>query len=184
MAAKQIPLRPVLIGLIALVAIIGAFTFFSSNNESKQVASGEGATTTSDGACVDSGVTLSVDFGKKSGLESIVKCSKDFIGTGWDLPTAVGVKVEGSEKYPVGFACRINGYPAEEVQSCGSKPTYTRGYWSYFQSNSLSPSTWHLSDVGASETKPSCGDFEGWVFVENETPDVKPTLRAASFICK
>ena len=184
LAAKQIPLRPVLIGLIGLVAVIGAFSFFSGP-QSEQAADTSGLSSAStDGACVGSGVTFVVDFGASAERESIVKCAKDFTGTGWDLPSEVGVKIEGSEKYPVGFACRINGYPAEETQSCGPKPTYTLGYWSYFQANSLSPSTWRLSEVGAAETKPECGDYEGWVFVENDKPDTTPSLPAAAFICK
>ncbi len=184
MAAKQIPLRPVLFGLIALVAAIGAFTFVSGDSNKDSAANNEFSSSTTDGACVGSGVTLTVDFGKSSEVDSITKCAKDFTGSGWDLPSAVGLELEGSQKYPVGFACRINGYPAEEVQSCGSKPTYTRGYWSYFQANSLSPSTWRLSDVGAVETKPECGDYEAWVFVENDDPYATPVLPAAAFICQ
>lgn len=183
LAAKQIPLRPVLIGLIALVAVIGAFSFFTSPQK-EQIEKGSGLSSASiDGACVGSGVTFVVDFGKSANRDSIVRCAKDFTGSGWDLPNEVGVKMEGSEKYPVGFACRIDGYPAEEVQSCGPKPTYKLGYWSYFQANSLSPSTWRLSEVGAAETKPECGDYEGWVFVENDKPDTLPSLPAAAFIC-
>lgn len=181
---KQIPLRPVLVGLIALVAIIGAFSFFTNDSTNEKAQESEFAISAIDGPCVGSGVTLTVDFGKSSGIESVTKCAKDFTGSGWDLPTATGVKVEGSKKYPIGFACRINGYPAEEVQSCGSKPTYNLGYWSYFQANSLGPSTWRLSDVGAAETKPECGDFEAWVFVENDDPNALPVLPAAAFICQ
>ncbi len=125
---KQIPLRPVLVGLIALVAIIGAFSFFTNGSTNEMAQESEFASSAIDGPCVGSGVTLTVDFGKSSGIESVTKCAKDFTGSGWDLPTATGVKVEGSKKYPIGFACRINGYPAEEVQSCGSQPTYHLGY--------------------------------------------------------
>ncbi|MEY4980897.1 MAG: hypothetical protein RL174_235 [Actinomycetota bacterium] len=184
MAAKQIPLRPVLIGLIALVAAIGAFSLYSGPKDQQDQKDSGLSSASVDGACTGSGVTFVVDFGESSKQESIVKCAKDFTGSGWDLPAEVGVKMEGSEKYPIGFACRINGYPAEEIQSCGPKPTYTLGYWSYFQANSLSPSTWRLSDVGAAETKPECGDYEGWVFVENAKPEVVPSLPAAAFICQ
>ena len=180
---QQLPLRPVLIGLVVLVAAVGLTRIVPSGPAAPSNSSpGSSATTGAlDGPCntQNPGVSLIVDFGKDSGRTPMVECARGFnvAGSsvsnelnGWQLFAAAGLSVTGTAEYPVGFVCRIEGYPLASDQPCTSTPTYAQGHWAYFVSKAGhgSSGNWAFSGAGSSEHKPSCGSADGWLFVKGD----------------
>lgn len=147
-------MRITLIGLVALVAL-GYLL-----NQPKPLANK--SVSVSQGLCQDSGTSLVIDFGTDSNKPKIEKCIKDFTGTSWNLLKAAGIKVEGTEKYPAGFVCRINGQPDATQEKCIDTPGALNGSWAFFTATS---SKWEYSAFGASMHKAQCGTTEGWRFL-------------------
>lgn len=175
---KPFPLRAVLFALIGLVAIGSAISV-------KPLTPSSSFAKVSDGACVNSGVTLVVDFGQTD-AESLVKCVQDFSGTGWKIFHAAEIDVQGTAEYPKSFVCRIAEFPSLSSEDCQGTPSFVTGTWVYFHSSVKNKSSgWLRSGQGAASRKPGCGDFEGWRFVigeskANQVPDIEPK----PFTCK
>ena len=178
-------LRWVLIGLVVFVigAGIGKFAMPGAdekNTPSSSSTAAKDAPKSTNGACDEQnpGVTLVVDFGTKSDKKPIEKCVTGFSGNGWQLFAAAGLKIEGTSKYPTGFACRIESMPAD--QDCGDKASFDKGYWSYFYLDAAKPKGWNLSEAGAADRSPKAGDFEGWVWTAtgetNKVPAIAPAV--------
>ena len=175
---KQIPLRPVLIGLVILVAAVGLMRIVPSDNAGQVNSAASGSF---DGQCTKSnpGVSLVIDFGAESGLTPLIKCVRGFnlpSGSvsnqlnGWQLFAKAGVAVAGTADFAVGFVCRLAGYPSVADQPCTSTPTYSQGHWAYFyaQAGQASLGQWAFSGAGAAMHKPVCGGAEGWLFVKGD----------------
>jgi hypothetical protein len=167
-----------LVGLVALVAIGFAINSLGKADSSTQVNENKAPVTVTDGECTESGISLSVDFGTISSTPSISKCVSNFTGTSWDLFSAAGLTVIGTEKYPIGFVCRIEDFPDQSAEPCLDTPDPKLGSWAYFTAQSKS-SSWQYSTWGAATHKPACGSAEAWVFRypdENleETPQTTP----------
>lgn len=178
---RRLPLRAVLVSLIALVAIGGVFTavanpmFLPRELSAKQT-----------GACVDSGVTLVIDFGAASEKETVETCVKNFSGTGWALFKAAGFQVEGTSEYPQSFVCRIADWPTHENQDCSNTPSFTDGSWKYFHADLATGNGWVTSGTGAAMHSPACGSFEGWLFVSGDAQQSSrfPRIDPAPFKCE
>jgi len=172
-----------LIGLVALVAIgfaVNTYLQADGNTSSTQV---KGAVKLSTGTCSKDGVSLTVDFGSKAVMPSIDQCVSNFTSTSWDLLSAAKFSVTGTEKYPVGFVCRINGFPAEKLESCKDTPDPKIGSWAYFVAAPGSNS-WQYSTWGAAAHKPACGSAEAWVFrYPEENVESLPTLKPHTSVC-
>ena len=195
---KQIPLRPVLIGLVILVAAVGLTRIVPSETPAQKSSATSG---TFDGQCTKDhpGVSLVVDFGADSGLSALVKCVRGFNVpdnsvsnqlSGWQLFAQAGVKVVGTAEFSVGFVCRLAGYPTAANQPCTSTPTYSEGHWAYFyaQADSGLPGQWSFSGAGAATHKPVCGGAEGWLFVKGDqvngtTANQHPNPQPEVFSC-
>lgn len=175
---KSIPLRAVLFSLIGLVALGSVVSLKPDSPKSSEVK-------VNDGACTTSGVTLVVDFGKTA-LEPLVKCVRQFSGTGWQLFEASSIQVEGTAEYPESFVCRIAGFPKKDKEDCLGTPSFVTGTWVYFQSGVKNESQgWLRSAEGSASRKPQCGDYEGWLFVMGQsTQGQLPGLEAKPFKCK
>lgn len=190
-----VPLRGVLISLIALVAIGGVVAGAKGPAATDTPGESENANFTS-GACVSSGTTIVVDFGASQTKPAIVRCVSNFHGTGWELFEAAGLEVEGTSEYPKAFVCRIDGVPSSITEDCKGTPTPITGTWSYFyatdrgQSKVSAKNEWIRSPVGAATRKPNCGDFEGWLFSKAEFQEEKtkqpvtPSPSPSPFSCK
>lgn len=176
----RIPLKSILLALIALVAI-GSFA--SQLSETPDVSPTKPASS-SGSMCHSNGVTLVVDFGENSKKEALVTCAQNFSGTGWEIFAESGLKVEGTSEFPSSFVCRIQGWPSAEIQDCFDTPTYAEGSWTYY--NASGSGGWKLSGAGAATLKPECGTFEGWLFVEpgQDRNKVGPRIEPETFICK
>ncbi|MFM2024548.1 MAG: hypothetical protein RLZZ56_561 [Actinomycetota bacterium] len=128
-----------------------------------------------DGACSQDvpGVTLSVDF--KGDVTT--HCAISYAGNGWDLFGAAGFEVRGTNKYPTAFACQINQQP--EAAKCDDSDT-SGAYWGYYLPTN---DVWGYATTGASDHESVCGSWEGWVYMETESTELKlPT--PTEFACE
>lgn len=178
-------LRITLIGLVALVALAGILPALSAAVGLKISFSEPAATngSTIAGECTQAGVTLVIDYGIKANKELEVLCAKGFNGTGWELFNAVNRKATGTQQYPTGFVCRINGYPSEAEQDCSSTPTRKQGTWTYFNIPSGEKPLWRFSMQGAGARTLKCGSVEGWVFSSSSSPLNHPRVAPTPFTC-
>jgi hypothetical protein len=154
-----------LIGLVALVAIGFAFNQMRTDGTTEQ----QLPVSVSQGQCDSTGISLVVDFGDES--PTIEKCIKNYSGNSWDLFSAAGLLVEGTEKYPVGFVCRIQGIPNQEQEACKDTPGALTGSWAFFTAQN---DIWEYSASGASTHKAKCGTAEGWRYLKNDEPIQTP----------
>ncbi|EOD70150.1 hypothetical protein [Amycolatopsis vancoresmycina] len=137
-----------------------------------------------DGACPDGGgVTVVVDFGDL-GPGSLVRCAPGTPSNGIAALQEAGIDVAGSQKYGLAVACRINGKPGPDVESCAGMPSAT-AYWSYW--HATAGGSWTSSQEGAQTAKPAPGGFEGWAFARPKSvndmpapPRVPPVRQAAT----
>ncbi|SFW56951.1 hypothetical protein [Amycolatopsis australiensis] len=140
--------------------------------------------TGTDGACPEvGGVTVVVDFGDL-GPQPLVRCAPGTPANGIAALQEAGIDVAGSQKYGLAVACRINGKPGPDVESCAGMPSAT-AYWSYWHASA--GGTWQSSQEGAQTAKPAPGGFEGWAFARPKSandlpspPRVPPARQASS----
>ncbi len=169
--------RTSLIGLVALVAIGFLFTQQNPNSDGDEVL----PTVTND-LCLDNGTSLIVDFGTDQTAPAIEKCVQNFEGNSWDLFEAAGMEVTGTEKYPVGFICRIQNFPDDESEHCKDTPGTKNGSWAYFLTDESG--SWKYSPVGASTHKVQCGVSEGWRYLlPGEPTNTAPRSNPRTYVC-
>lgn len=138
------------------------------------------------GSCPEGGgVTVVVDFGDL-GPESLVRCAPGTPANGIAALQEAGIEVTGSQKYGLAVACRINGKPGPDVESCAGMPSAT-AYWSYWHASA--GGTWQSSQEGAQTAKPAAGSFEGWAFARPKSvndlpapPRVPPVRQTATAV--
>ncbi|MFF1606332.1 hypothetical protein ACFVYA_01020 [Amycolatopsis sp. NPDC058278] len=127
--------------------------------------------TGTDGACPEGGgVTVVVDFGDL-GPGSVVRCAPGTPANGVAALQEAGIEVAGSQKYGLAVACRINGQPGPDVESCAGMPSAT-AYWSYWHASA--GGSWTSSQEGAQTAKPVPGGFEGWAFARPKSANDLP----------
>jgi len=172
----RISLRTVLFALIGLVAIGWLVTSGALSTVSKSPVTSPVKTT---GYCSSEGVSLMIDFGDKTETS----CAFSFTGSGWDLFAATSHKAEGTSEYPVGFVCRIDGYPTQADQPCTNTPTSAQGTWAYYYASAQLGDHWLFSATGASTRKPACGDMDAWVFIRPGEKSHEPSQVPHTFKC-
>ncbi|WP_103337903.1 hypothetical protein [Amycolatopsis sp. CA-126428] len=124
-----------------------------------------------DGACPDGGgVTVVVDFGDL-GPGTLIRCAAGTPANGIAALQEAGIEVAGSQKYGLAVACRINGKPGPDVESCAGMPSAT-AYWSYWHASA--GGSWTSSQEGAQTAKPAPGGFEGWAFARPKSANDLP----------
>ena len=124
-----------------------------------------------EGACPEGGgVTVVVDFGDL-GPGSSIRCAPGTPANGIATLQAAGFEVAGSQKYGLAVACRIDGKPGPDVESCAGMPSAT-AYWSYW--HAPAGGTWQSSEEGAQTAKPGPGGFEGWAFARPKSANDLP----------
>jgi hypothetical protein len=167
-----------LVGLVILVAV-----GFASNLKWQVQTVDYVPASVEAGTCVDAGTSLVVDFGSESEKPTEVKCVQNFKGYSWDLFEAAGLEVSGTDKYPVGFVCRIEGFPSESEEPCSDTPGTKNGSWAYFLGDEKNQ--WQYSPIGASTHKVKCGVSEGWRFLlPGESIQTPPRISLTSYVCK
>jgi hypothetical protein len=124
-----------------------------------------------DGYCPEGGgVTVVVDFGDL-GPQPLIRCAPGTPATGVAALQDAGIEVAGSQKYGLAVACRIEGRPGPEVESCAGMPSAT-AYWSYW--HAPAGGAWTSSQEGAQTSKPTPGGFEGWAFARPKSANDMP----------
>ncbi len=190
----KIKLRPVLIGLILLVALVGLTRVVPESTPNAQTSASAALSWCNQ---TNQGVSLLIDFGAEAKQHPIVKCAFGFNAasssvsnelTGWQLFKAAGVEVAGTTDFTVGFACRIAGWPTPEKQPCTSTPTYAQGHWAYFYADTSSAGDWVFSGAGSSMRKPACGSADAWLFVTGDATNgtessAVPSITPKVFSC-
>lgn len=107
--------------------------------------------TGTDGTCpAGGGVTVVVDFGDLA-PQPLVRCAPGTPATGIAALQGAGIDVAGSQKYGLAIACRIDGKPGPDVESCAGMPSAT-AYWSYW--HAAAGGKWESSQEGAQTSKP------------------------------
>lgn len=140
--------------------------------------------TGTDGSCAEgAGVTVIVDFGDL-GPQALVRCAPGTPANGVAALQGAGIEIAGSQKYGLAVACRINGKPGPDVESCAGMPSAT-AYWSYWHAKP--GGAWESSQEGAQTAKPVANGFEGWAFARPKSandlpapPKVAPVRQAAA----
>ncbi|MEV7040068.1 LPXTG cell wall anchor domain-containing protein [Amycolatopsis sp. NPDC051061] len=124
------------------------------------------------GSCAEgAGVTVVVDFGDL-GPQPLIRCAAGTPANGIATLQAAGVDVAGSQKYGLAVACRIDGKPGPDVESCAGMPSAT-AYWSYWHASA--GGAWESSQEGAQTSKPVANGFEGWAFARPKSANDLPT---------
>lgn len=170
----RLNLRVALILLVGLVALGGLWSGVESPTHPIDGVSNVAGTKSA---------TLVIDFGEDSGLEPKVMKVDDLssAATGWQLIVQSGTVVKGTDQYPTGFVCRLDGWPNEKKESCDETPTYADGHWAYFVASKKLGGNWMLSGQGAAARLVECGSVEGWKWVgskeESTPPSVLPEVR-------
>lgn len=165
----RVSLRGALWLLIGLVAVGGAWKGVDSREDDVDSAAAKK-------------VTLVIDFGTGSQRPTVIKTLPGVkqTATGWSLFKAAGVDAQGTDEFPSGFVCRLEGWPSELQQDCANTPTYAEGHWAYYVTNSKISAGWLLSGQGAAMHVPECGGYEGWKWVspgeEAAPPSEKPVV--------
>jgi hypothetical protein len=122
------------------------------------------------GTCKSTGVSVVVAFDSKT----MNRCVVGFSGNSWDIIKAAGFAVSGTNDYPTGFVCHINGEPAAE--DCKKVPSADQAKWSFFVA-APTDTEWRYSLQGAANHVPECGSAELW------TLGSKPTGKPRTFVC-
>lgn len=170
-----------LIGLIALVGIGFAFNQWVQTDTPTNPK--KSAPTVSEGKCETDGVGLLISFGQASGLSDISKCVANYTGTSWELFSAAGLEVAGTSKYPVGFVCRVQGFPNEEQEECRDTANVSVGSWAYFLAQP-GYDNWQYSNWGSATHQVSCGSVEAWLFkYPNEDLESPPAEQPVTRVC-
>lgn len=172
----RINLRVALAGLIALVAI-GAV--WSGLADAKPLAA-----VTAGGSLKSA--TLVIDYGTKSNrpIASFDLMDLPTGASGWDLFQAAGIAVQGTDQFPSGFVCRIDGWPNKSLQDCADTPAFDEGHWAYYVTNSSIGSGWVWSGQGAATHIPGCGGYEGWSWVAPGEDAKPPRFSISPRACK
>jgi hypothetical protein len=128
--------------------------------------------TGTEGSCAEGGgVTVVVDFGDL-GPAPLIRCAPGTPANGVAALQEAGIDVAGSQKYGLAVACRIDGKPGPDVESCAGMPSAT-AYWSYWHASA--GGAWESSQEGAQTSKPAPNGFEGWAFARPKSANDLPT---------
>ena len=156
--------RLTVLGALILLVVAGSILSWAvENNVIETTAAQQVEVSYSEGACLQPGVTIVVDFGDSSDVDPILRCANSFVGTGWEVFQATAIDVSGTSQYPVGFACRIENFPPSSEQNCMDTPKYSEGSWGYFVYTQ--ETGWQVSQVGSAARDAQCGSAEGWLFI-------------------
>ncbi|MFD9888377.1 hypothetical protein ACFWY9_03485 [Amycolatopsis sp. NPDC059027] len=129
----------------------------------------------SPGYCQDgAGVTVIVDFGDLGG-EPVVRCAPGDQPNGVTALQNAGFTVTGSQRFGLAVACRIDGKPGPDAESCAAMPSAT-DFWGYWNGAN---GAWVSSQEGAMTHKPALGGFEGWSFWRGKSFGTNPPPRVA-----
>lgn len=114
-----------------------------------------------------SGVNVIVDFGGsiKTG------CAAGDPASAWAALQAAGFSVEGTQRFPTTFVCRIDGFPAPAQEACIQTPPAS-AYWALW--SAPAGGSWSYSTQGAATLNPAPGTAIGLAFGAGASPGMAP----------
>lgn len=119
-------------------------------------------------ACTSaSGVSIVIDFG--SSIQT--GCASGDPSSAWAAIQAAGFTLEGTQRFPATFICRVNGYPGAAAEACVSTPPAT-AYWALW--HGPAGGSWTYSNSGAASLNPAPGTAIGLAFGAGRTPGMAP----------
>ncbi|GAA4547331.1 ABC transporter substrate-binding protein [Amycolatopsis samaneae] len=126
------------------------------------------------GYCADGdGVTVVVDF-QQLGGDVLVRCARGAQESGLAALRNAGVEVTGTQRWGLGFVCRLEGKPGPGSEDCVDTPPASAA-WMYW--TAPNGGSWESSQYGAMNRRPPPGSFEGWSFSKDQTAGTNPPPR-------
>lgn len=113
------------------------------------------------------GVSVIVDFG--GSVQS--GCASGDPATAWAALEAAGFRLEGTQRFPGSFVCRVNGFPAPADEACVQTPPAS-AYWAIWTASA--GGSWSYSNSGAASLNPAPGQAIGLAFGAGRKPGVAP----------
>lgn len=113
------------------------------------------------------GVSVIVDFGDsiKTG------CAAGDPASVWAALQSAGFTVEGTQRFPTSFVCRIDGFPAPAQEACIQTPPAT-AYWAVW--SAPAGGSWSYASQGAATLNPAPGSAVGLAFGAGAAPGMHP----------
>lgn len=113
------------------------------------------------------GVSVVVDFGGriKTG------CAAGDPASAWAALQASGFWVEGTQRFPTTFVCRVDGFPAPAQEACIQTPPAS-AYWALW--SAPAGGSWSYSTQGAATLNPAPGTAIGLAFGAGASPGMAP----------
>ncbi|CCH73380.1 conserved exported hypothetical protein [Nostocoides australiense Ben110] len=115
------------------------------------------------------GVSVVVDSG--NGIQT--GCAPGDPASAWAALESAGFRLEGTQRFPASFICRINGYPAPADEPCVQTPP-TRAYWALW--SAAAGGGWTYSSTGAASLNPAPGSSVGVAFGAGRQPGMAPPV--------
>ncbi|CCI52480.1 conserved hypothetical protein [Nostocoides jenkinsii Ben 74] len=114
-----------------------------------------------------SGVSVVVDFGARVQTG----CAAGDPTSAWGALESAGFAVEGTQRFPTTFICRVAGFPTADVEPCVQTPSAS-AYWSVWSASA--GGSWAYSSTGAATLNPAPGSVVGVAFGAGAQPSVAP----------
>lgn len=115
------------------------------------------------------GVSVVVDSG--NGIQT--GCAPGDPASAWAALESAGFRLEGTQRFPASFICRINGYPAPADEPCVQTPPAT-AYWALW--SAAAGGGWTYSSTGAASLNPAPGSSVGVAFGAGRQPGMAPPV--------
>ncbi|MFN8096886.1 MAG: hypothetical protein U0Q21_01145 [Dermatophilaceae bacterium] len=120
-----------------------------------------------------SGVSVVVDFGGSVRTG----CAAGDPTSAWAALQSAGFTVEGTQRFPTTFVCRIDGYPAPAQEACIQTPPAT-AYWALW--SAPAGGQWTYATLGAASLDPAPGTAIGVAFGAGRSPSLAPPAAPTS----
>ncbi|WP_158884376.1 hypothetical protein [Amycolatopsis anabasis] len=121
------------------------------------------------------GVTVVVDF-QDLGGDVLIRCAPGDPETGLEAVQNAGIEITGTDRWGLGFVCRLEGKPGPDAEPCIDTPP-NEAHWGYWHASN--GGSWRPSQYGLQNRNPPAGSFEGWSFSRNHTAGSNPAPRIA-----
>lgn len=113
------------------------------------------------------GVSVIVDFG--SSIRT--GCAGGDPATGWSAIESAGFPLEGTQRFPATFICRVAGFPGSADEACVQTPPAS-AYWAIW--TAPAGGSWSYSNTGAAQLNPAPGSVIGLAFGAGRSPGMAP----------
>ena len=117
------------------------------------------------------GVSVVIDFGGSIRTG----CAAGDPASAWQAVTSAGFTLEGTQRFPATFVCRVDGYPTPANEPCVQTPPAT-AYWALW--SAPAGGSWSYSTTGAASLNPAPGTVVALAFGAGRQPAMAPPAPA------